>query len=412
MILRNRSLAALLVSEVVSSVGSRMTALALPWFVLVTTGSPTRMGVVLAAELLPMGLLGIPSGAVISRLGARRTMLVSDAVRVPLMASIPLLHAVGALSFPVLLALVFAFGVFWAPYFAAQRVILPELLGEDERTIAQANSVIEGATQTSGLLGPPIAGALIPLIGTSNVLYLDAATFAFSVLVVLLFVPARARAVLEETGGMFAGLGFFVRDELLGPFASVIVLYNALGQMLFAALPVLAFEHFHSAHAGGWLLAAFGAGGLLGTIVAFQVVTKVEPLKLVSTAVLGIALPIWLLAAQPPLALALVALALSAFSNPFVNAPFFGILTTRTPEALRAKVMTAVITLATIAGPLGLLAAGPLIEHAGLGWTFGIVAGGETAVSILFIALIARFRRAQVVQPEALSTVNVIDSRP
>jgi MFS family permease len=232
MILRNRSLAALLVSEVVSSVGSRMTALALPWFVLVTTGSPTRMGVVLAAELLPMGLLGIPSGAVISRLGARRTMLVSDAVRVPLMASIPLLHAAGALSFPVLLALVFAFGVFWAPYFAAQRVILPELLGEDERTIAQANSVIEGATQTSGLLGPPIAGALIPLIGTSNVLYLDAATFAFSVLVVLLFVPARARAVLEATGGMFAGLAFFVRDELLGPFASVIVLYNALGQML------------------------------------------------------------------------------------------------------------------------------------------------------------------------------------
>jgi hypothetical protein len=60
-ILRNPSLLALLVAEVVSSVGSRMTALALPWFVLVTTGSPTRMGAILAAELLPVGLLGIPS---------------------------------------------------------------------------------------------------------------------------------------------------------------------------------------------------------------------------------------------------------------------------------------------------------------------------------------------------------------
>jgi MFS family permease len=111
-ILRNPSLLALTAAEVVSSVGSRMTALALPWFVLVTTGSPTRMGIVLAAELLPMGLLGIPSGTVVSRLGARTTMLVSDAVRIPLMASIPLLHAAGALSFPLLLLLVVAFGCF------------------------------------------------------------------------------------------------------------------------------------------------------------------------------------------------------------------------------------------------------------------------------------------------------------
>src|SRR4051812_26280237 len=132
-----------------------MTYLALPWFVLATTGSPTKMGLVLAAELLPMGILGIPSGSVVSRLGARTTMLVSDLARVPLMASLPVLHAAGLLSFPLLLVLVAAFGCFWAPYFASQRSILPELLGDDERTIAQANSVVEGATYTSGLLGPP-----------------------------------------------------------------------------------------------------------------------------------------------------------------------------------------------------------------------------------------------------------------
>ena len=72
-------------------------------------------------------------------------MLVCDAARVPLLAALPLLHAADALSFPLLLVLVFALGCFMAPYFAAQRVILPELVGEDERTISQANSVIEGA---------------------------------------------------------------------------------------------------------------------------------------------------------------------------------------------------------------------------------------------------------------------------
>ena len=399
MILRNRALRALLAAEVVSSIGSRMTALALPWFVLVTTGSPTQMGIVLAAELLPVGLLGVPSGSVVSRLGARRTMLISDAVRVPLMASIPVLHAAGALSFPLLLVLVSTFGVFWAPYFAAQRVILPELLGDDEPTIAQANSVIEGATSASGLLGPPIAGALIPLIGTSNVLYLDAATFAFAALTVLAFVPARARTVQEERGGVLAGLLFFLRDPLLGPLASVTVTYNAFGQMLFAALPVLAYERFHSAHDAGWLIAAYGAGSLAGTIAAFHLVTRVEPLKLASVAVLGIALPIWLLAMRPELPLAIAALAISGFCNPLTNAPFFGILTMRTPEALRAKVISAVLTFATIAGPIGLLVAGPLIEHAGLSWTFAVVAAGETAASLLFIALIARYRRLSARAP-------------
>jgi len=91
-ILRNRSLAAILSAELVSLTGSAMTLVALPWFVLLTTGSTAKMGWVLAAELLPVGLFGIPSGSVIARLGAKRTMNISDAARVPLMTAIPVLH--------------------------------------------------------------------------------------------------------------------------------------------------------------------------------------------------------------------------------------------------------------------------------------------------------------------------------
>src|SRR4249919_3681842 len=91
--LLQRGILALLSAEVISSLGSQMTFLALPWFVLTTTGSTTRMGIVLAAELLPIALLGIPSGTIVARLGAVRTMLVADALRVPLMISIPLLYS-------------------------------------------------------------------------------------------------------------------------------------------------------------------------------------------------------------------------------------------------------------------------------------------------------------------------------
>src|SRR5436309_14767777 len=81
-ILRSRSLGAILVAELVSLTGSSMTLVALPWFVLLTTGSTGKMGWVLAAELLPLGLFGIPSGSLIARLGAKRRMDVSDAPRV------------------------------------------------------------------------------------------------------------------------------------------------------------------------------------------------------------------------------------------------------------------------------------------------------------------------------------------
>ena len=397
MILHNRSLLALLAAELVSRAGSQMTFLALPWFVLVTTGSPAKMGIVLAVELLPTALLGVPSGTLVTRIGARLTMLGSDLARVPLMASLPILHSAGLLSFPLLLVLVAAFGCFNAPYFASQRVILPELLGNDEQTIAQANSVLEGAGQTSALLGPPLAGLLIATLGAANVLYVDAATFAFSFVTVLLFVPARNRAEAPEaSGGLLAGMSFLLRDALMGPLATVIVLMNALGQMLGAALPVLAFQRYDDARVGGWLFAAYGLGGLIGTAVAYRLVTKVPALTLASLGAIGFALPLWVLVPHVALAPILGALAFTALCQPLINAPMFGVITTRTPPALFPKVMTAIVTLATIAGPLGVLAAGALLEHEGLMVTFGVIAGGVTAVALLFVWLLARFRRREL----------------
>ena len=95
-----------------------MTFVALPWFVLVTSGSGSH-GVVPAVEIAPMALLGVPSGSLIARLGARSTMLLSDAVRAPLIALVPILHWSGQLELSLLLlVIVFALGAFTAPYIA------------------------------------------------------------------------------------------------------------------------------------------------------------------------------------------------------------------------------------------------------------------------------------------------------
>ena len=404
-ILRNRSLAALIAAEIISSLGSRITFLALPWFVLVTTGSAARMGIVLAVELAPVALLGIPSGAVVARLGARRTMQISDLARVPLMCAIPLLHSAGVLTFPLLLAIVFLIGCFLAPFFASQRVILPELVGEDETTVAQANAVIEGATTLTNLLGPVVAGLLIAAVGATSVLYIDAATFLLSFLTLTLFVPSRPpQPQTEDARGVFAGLRFLLRDPLLWRIGLAAVFLNMFGSALSAALPVLAFDEFsESSRVAGALFASLGAGALLGMVLAMKLMPRFKPLKLAAVGIVALPLPIWLLGLDLPLWATMAALFVSTVPQPLVNAPVIGLMTTRTPEALRPKLMTALLTVAMLAGPVGLVAAGPLLEALGTRPVFVIIAAGMTVFALYFASVALRFGPRDVPETPAVA---------
>lgn len=183
-LLRDRALLALLARDVISTAGSQMTWVALPWFVITTTGSATKMAIVVAVEAAALGIVGFASGNLVGRLGLRRTMLVADACRAPLVAAIPVLYAAGLLSFPLLLVLVFAIGAFGTPSFVSKAAILPEIVGEDEGVLGEANALLQAAMRVALVLGPVFAGVLIGLIGATNVLYVDAATFLVGFLLI------------------------------------------------------------------------------------------------------------------------------------------------------------------------------------------------------------------------------------
>ncbi|TMK62388.1 MAG: MFS transporter [Actinobacteria bacterium] len=259
-LLENRSLAAVMAAELVSLTGAAMTFVALPWFVLVTTGSTARMGWVLAAELLPVGVFGIPCGAIVARLGAKRTMNIADAARAPLVALIPILHWTGHLSFPLLLGITFASGCFLAPYYASSRLILPEVVGDDEQVVAQGSAFVQAVTQLTQLGGPIIGGLLIAWIGAPKVLLIDAATYAFSFVVIFTFVRAGKRVPQDDSSrGLLAGVRYLVHDRLLGPTLAAAAVVNFVAQGLVATLPVLVFRRYGAdAKVVGFLFAAFG----------------------------------------------------------------------------------------------------------------------------------------------------------
>jgi len=79
---RRAGFVGLMVAEAISLFGSRMAFLALPWLVLVTTGSATLTGVVTFAEMLPYVLVNAVGGPLVDRLGARRASISMDAASV------------------------------------------------------------------------------------------------------------------------------------------------------------------------------------------------------------------------------------------------------------------------------------------------------------------------------------------
>ena len=370
--LRDRSLAGLVLAELVSLTGSSMTFVALPWFVWATTGSTAKMGWVLAAELAPMALFGIPAGTLIAKLGGKRTMLVSDAARGPLMLVIPILYHTGHLSFAALLGATFAIGIFAAPYFASSRLIVPEVAGEDEQAVASVNAVLSGANQVTQLAGPVLAGVLIAATSPATVLVIDGCTYVFSFVTIALVVRVGKRITgTERSKGVFAGLKFLLGDSLLGPIMIAACLINFVAQGIVLGVQGLAiFRYDANAHIVGYLFAGFGVGALCGALVAQQLAQKVDLLKLAAVAIVAMPLPLFLLAPHLPWGAALVVVGAFSFFTPLVNAPVIGVLTVRTPADLRPKVMTAVMTVATLAGPFGFITAGYALRHVALGSFF------------------------------------------
>jgi predicted MFS family arabinose efflux permease len=390
--LRNRTTLALLVSELISMTGTQMTFVALPWFVLVTTGSVAKMSIVLAVEIAPMALFGIPSGAVVARLGARRTMLISDAFRAPLMMLVPLLHWTGGASFPVLLVVVFVLGVFTAPYYAAQRTIIPEVYGDDETVVSKVSAAFGGAQQVTLILGPAIGGILVAAIGAPAVLIVDAATYLVAFVLVLAFVHGGQPVPVDESSrGVLAGVRFLARDRVLGPMTLTLVILDAAASAIFTSLPALAYLRFdQDPKVVGWLFTAFGIGALGGSVLAMKALDRFSPLRLAAGAMVLVVLPLWALVADLPWEAVGVFLLLCGVFVPLVNSPIMGLLSTRPPEAVRAKVMTAVMTSSALGGPAGRLVVGPMFAHWGISATYAALAGAISLGALLFVVAVLR----------------------
>jgi predicted MFS family arabinose efflux permease len=326
-------------------------------------------------------------------------MLGADAIRAPLMLLVPLLHWTGHLSLGALLVLALALGTFGAPYFAAQRMIVPELLGEDESIVTHANALFQGAIRVTMLLGPPIGGVLIGVLGAPSVLIVDAATYVVSFTLVVLFVPRRAPLpVQEDSRGLLSGVRFLLREPLLRVWTPLFVAGDAAWQAFFAAVPVLVVERFDAdPKIAGVMFAGFGAGAVAGNLASFRFLTqRIDGLRLIALSVPFQALPLWILPLHVGAPVLVAAIFTSGIANGICNPSIHTIMTLRMPLAIRAKAMTANMTIWGLGMPLGLIVAGPVLSAYG---ARPVLIGFAAVQTVAMLGVAAASLRARPAMP-------------
>lgn len=271
---RKLPLYALFIAYTVSYVGDALMLLALPWFVLQTTGSVAKMGITAFFETLPTVLAAFFGSALVDRLGYKRTSVVSDVLSTVGVGLIPLLYHIIGLAFWQFLVLVFFSGLLTTPGRTARSSMLPDLAEAAKMPLERANAITDGTSRVSGFIGAPLAAILIAIIGSSNLLFIDAATFAFSALLIGIVVPYTAPIPQKDdtlrgyVASLRQGIHFITHDPLILAIVATVLITNLLDISISAVIAPAWIKHiFGSPLPLGIIFAAHGGAAFIGTLI-------------------------------------------------------------------------------------------------------------------------------------------------
>ncbi len=389
---RRTPFAALIVADACSMNGNMMAQLAIPWFVLETTGSVGRTGLTAASGLLPLILASLFGGAVIDRLGHRPASVISDLASMLAVAAIPLLYILDTLPFWLLLVLVFAGALLDAPGVTARFALRPDAAGIAGMKLERANAVSEIVESGAQLSGPLMAGLLIAVAGPQTVLWINAATFGISALLVGVLVPETAHTGDDEPGGdgyladLVAGIRFVLNDPpIRAIFLSAGVINLVFSPLVGVVLPVYMNTVVGSATNLGLVIGAFGAGSVAGAAVYGAIGHRFPRRLTFLTGVTAIGLACTTLAFLPPVWVMVTGMALGGLiAGP--NGPLIStVLQERTPATMRGRVFGATTAVGYAGAPLGVLLAGALLPVIGIQM---MLAGIATIFMLVVLALV------------------------
>jgi MFS family permease len=377
----NRDYMILWSGQVVSVLGSNITAITLPLLVLALTRSALQAGIVGALFGLPYPVLGLPAGALVDRWDRRMVMILSDSGNALAMASVALALRLGDLTMVQLYLVALVTGTCTVFFTLAQSAALPSVVSRAQLPAAMSQNLSSSSAAT--LIGRPLAGALFQVARAIPFL-LDAVSFAVSV-VSLCFIRAPFQQARSGRHSLRAEIGegwrWLWRHPLLRAMTLLITGINFLSAGFTLIVIVLARQQHASPAVIGLIFGVSAAGGIAGSLLAPWVQRRFSFAH-------GIAGTSWLravcwllfLAAPNALAIGLVS-ALIAVTAPISIVVGNSYRAALVPDRLQGRVLGAYRVIAFGAGPLGVALAGWLLQATGTTITILAVSAGMIALA-------------------------------
>ncbi len=341
-------------------------------------GGASEVSLVYVLRLVPAAIV-TPFAAVLGdRFSRAGVMLGSNASRFGLATAIALAASAG-MNHWIVYALSIGIAVAGTAFRPAQVAIFPSLVERPEELTA-ANVVASTIEGLGYFLGPAIAGVLLAATDTTVVFWFVAVAFGLSTVFLVRPLPGVAvdREASEQTDesavqAVLAGARAIVRSPDLRVLVGLFTAQTLVAGALAVLLVVTAIELLHTGNAGvGWLDAAVGVGGVLGSLAAVRLAGR---RRLTQPFLVGIVLwgaPFLLIAVSPSLAAAVVAFALIGVGNILVDVAGYTLLQRAVDDAVIARVFGAVQALYFLSVAVGALIIPPLVSGLGARWTLVI----------------------------------------
>lgn len=382
-----------LTSDAVSIGGTRISMIALPWFVLVTTGSPTKTGLVALAEMLPLVLMKVLGGPIIDHLGARRVAISCDLGSVVAVGAIPLLHQAGHLTFPGFLALVAVAGALRGPGDAAKYALVPALVARGGVSTERATGLHAAVERTASMVGAAGAGVLIAAIGPANAILVDALSFGLSAVVLAWSTRGLGRPAPVEHDEIPTSYGrrlregwdFLRHDRVLLGITIMVALTNLLDLAWASVLmPVWGKETGGGAASIGAVFATFAGASAIGAVCAAAWGDRLPRYKVYLFAFLITGLPRFvILSLDVPLLVVLGFCVIGGFASGFLNPVLGAVILERIPEPLVGRVTSLTTAACYALMPFGGVLGGALVSGFGLDPALLLVGVAYFAVTML-----------------------------
>ncbi|MDN3356440.1 MFS transporter [Actinomadura sp. DC4] len=371
-----RGLYGLLGADFAALSANRLLSIAVPWFVLTTTGSAAKTGLIAFCQITPYVISQALAGPLIDRIGPRRIAIAGDLVSMAAMVTAPLLYEAGALHLWVLMALMALTGTADGPAITAKAVFIPSVTRAARAPIERGTGLVTTIERTATVAGPTGAGFLVAMFGGAQALWLSAALFGAAALVVATTLsdpePEPVEPSTTEVTGYFAqlrqGAAFLRGDGLLCAIAGMLVVTNLLDQAFMSVLlPSWARHAGYGAETVGLVVSVFAATSIVASLAAATFGSRLprHAVYLVGFVIGGVP-RFAALALSIPLWVVLAVFAVGGLGSGFVNPILAAVSFDRIPTRLLGRVRTLTNGLAWAGIPFGGLFAAAAIAVSGL----------------------------------------------